>query len=304
METVRRNAEQSLARHKVARAGDLTTRSQALQELQDALELPDAPLRIECFDVSHVQGTNVVASMVVFEDGLARKSEYRRFVVRGDYAHTALDGTQTVDDTAAMHEVLTRRFQRYLDEREHSAEIDMGPAIEDDDGMPRVHGPIDEVTGRPRKFAYPPNLVVVDGGLPQVNAAKRSSTSSASRTCRWSAWPSGWRRSGYPAGLPADPAADQRGPLPAPAGPRRGAPVRHHLPPPAAVQGHDHVRPRRHPGPRRGAAQGAAALFGSVKRLRAASVEEIAAVQGIGPVLADTIATRLARDSSADRPGR
>src|SRR5215207_7597289 len=172
METVSRNAQQSFQQHKLKRATDLTARSQALAELQDALGLDTAPLRIECFDVSHVQGTNVVASMVVFEDGLARKSEYRRFVVRGDYAHTALDGTQTVDDTAAMHEVLTRRFQRYLDEREHSAEIDMGPAIEDDDGMPQVHGPIDEVTGRPRKFAYPPNLVVVDGGLPQVNAAK------------------------------------------------------------------------------------------------------------------------------------
>ena len=260
METVRRNAEQSLARHKVARAGDLTTRSQALQELQDALELPDAPLRIECFDVSHVQGTNVVASMVVFEDGLARKSEYRRFVVRGDYAHTALDGTQTVDDTAAMHEVLTRRFQRYLDEREHSAEIDMGPAIEDDDGMPQVHGPIDEVTGRPRKFAYPPNLVVVDGGLPQVNAAK-SGPGRARHRGRVAGRPGQAARGGLGArpGLPADPAADQRGALPAAAGPRRGAPVRHHLPPPAAVQGHDDVRARRHPGPRRGAAQGAAA---------------------------------------------
>jgi len=173
---VARNAAQAFTQHKLKRASDLTARSQALSELQEALGLEDAPLRIECFDVSHVQGTNVVASMVVFEDGLARKSEYRRFVVRGDYAHTALDGTQTVDDTAAMHEVLTRRFQRYLDEREHSAEIELGPEIEDElsagDGMPRVHGPIDEVTGRPRKFAYPPNLVVVDGGLPQVNAAR------------------------------------------------------------------------------------------------------------------------------------
>ena len=78
-----RNAKQSLARHKVARAGDLTARSQALQELQDTLELAEAPLRIECYDVSHVQGTQVVASMVVFEDGLPRKSEYRRFIVRG-----------------------------------------------------------------------------------------------------------------------------------------------------------------------------------------------------------------------------
>ncbi len=164
MDTVRRNAEQSLARHKVARAGDLTARSQALQDLQDHLHLDEAPLRIECYDVSHVQGTQVVASMVVFEDGLARKSEYRRFIVRGDGEGGGLD------DTAAMHEVLTRRFQRYLDERENAGDIE----IADDgglDGEARVGGPIDEVTGRPRKFAYPPNLVVVDGGLPQVNAA-------------------------------------------------------------------------------------------------------------------------------------
>jgi len=148
METVRRNAEQSLVRHKVARAGDLTTRSQALQELQDGLDLASAPLRIECFDVSHVQGTNVVASMVVFEDGLPRKAEYRRFIVKG----------RQIDDTAAMHEVLTRRFKRYLDDRVEAADIE---------GMP-----IDPDTGRPRRFAYPPNLVVVDGGLPQVNAAR------------------------------------------------------------------------------------------------------------------------------------
>ena len=120
METVRRNAEQSLARHKLARAGDLTARSQALQELQETLELPEAPLRVECFDVSHVQGTQVVASMVVFEDGLARKSEYRRFIVRG-----AADGS-TVDDTAAMHEVLTRRFQRYLEDRDQATDIELG----------------------------------------------------------------------------------------------------------------------------------------------------------------------------------
>ena len=91
METVQRNADQSLARHKVARAGDLTARSQALQELQDTLEMADAPLRIECFDVSHVQGTNVVASMVVFEDGLPRKSEYRRFIVRGTVDEQGVD---------------------------------------------------------------------------------------------------------------------------------------------------------------------------------------------------------------------
>jgi len=143
MDTVRRNAEQSLARHKVARAGDLTARAQALEELAQYLALDQAPLRIECFDVSHVQGTNVVASMVVFEDGLARRSEYRRFIV-------GRDSEQPVDDTAAMREVLTRRFRRYLTERHE---------VGDD--------------GRAKKFAYPPNLVVVDGGLPQVNVAVR-----------------------------------------------------------------------------------------------------------------------------------
>jgi excinuclease ABC subunit C len=185
METVRRNAEQSLARHKVARAGDLTLRSQALQELQDSLELDEAPLRIECYDVSHVQGTNVVASMVVFEDGLPRKSEYRRFIVRGAASD---DGAATVDDTAAMREVLTRRFRRYLEDAEGAGDLDLStgvvtavPGAADDgassgrDGAVETlddRGGIDPETGRPRRFAYPPSLVVVDGGLPQVNAAQ------------------------------------------------------------------------------------------------------------------------------------
>jgi len=157
METVRRNAEQSLARHKVSRAGDLTARSVALQELQDGLDLMSAPLRIECFDVSHVQGTNVVASMVVFEDGLPRKAEYRRFIVRGAVGETG-EANPQIDDTAAMREVLTRRFKRYLDDRADASDIE-GMAIDPD-------------TGRPRRFAYPPQLLVVDGGLPQVNAAR------------------------------------------------------------------------------------------------------------------------------------
>ena len=137
LETVHRNAEQSLARHKVARAGDLSARAQALEELTEALGLDQAPLRIECFDVSHVQGTNVVASMVVFEDGLARKSEYRRFLIKGEQS----------DDTAAMREELRRRFARYLTERTETED------------------------GKAKKFAYPPNLLVVDGGRPQVDAA-------------------------------------------------------------------------------------------------------------------------------------
>ena len=163
MDTVRRNAEQALARHKVARAGDLTARGQALEDLQEHLELDDAPLRIECYDISHVQGTQMVGSMVVFEDGLARKSEYRRFIIRGD-GHGG-----GMDDTSAMHEVLTRRFHRYLEEREVSGDVELsgGSAVTDEPMPERV----DPETGRPKRFAYPPNLVVVDGGLPQVNAA-------------------------------------------------------------------------------------------------------------------------------------
>ena len=199
LETVERNAKQALALHKTRRGGDLTTRSLALSELQEALELGEAPLRIECFDVSNLQGTEVVASMVVFEDGLPRKSEYRRFAVRG---------TLGQDDTAWMREVLLRRFRRYLDERSETGEglgvedgterdtadiVVNGGAVADGGvaangrvepngdvaahghvgGRP-VSGPIDPETGRPRRFAYPPQLVVVDGGPPQVAAAARA----------------------------------------------------------------------------------------------------------------------------------
>jgi excinuclease ABC subunit C len=162
-ETVRRNAEEALTRHKLKRASDLTARSRALAELQEALNLPTAPLRIECFDISHVQGTNVVASMVVFEDGLARKSEYRRFAMR--------DGSA---DTDWIAEVVRRRFARYLDEQvKTGADADSDPAAEaaEAEQVP-ARGGIDPTTGRPRKFAYPPNLIVVDGGAPQVAAAK------------------------------------------------------------------------------------------------------------------------------------
>ena len=155
-ETVARNAAQSLNQHKLKRASDLTARSRALDELQNALDLPAAPLRIECFDISHVQGTNVVASMVVFEDGLARKSEYRRFALR--------EGT---GDTDWIAEVVRRRFARYLDEQVAAgADADNDPTA--DGGRPGI----DPTTGRPRRFSYPPNLLVVDGGAPQVAAAR------------------------------------------------------------------------------------------------------------------------------------
>jgi len=182
LQTVTRNAEQSLARHKVARAGDLTARTRALHELQEALGLDEAPLRIECFDISHVQGTNAVGSMVVFEDGLPRKSAYRQFVIRGGGGPTDAREAAKADDTAAMHEVLTRRFRRYLEEQaaglrtpNASPLLDVGSSAGD---AQREAGPASmpsrDEDGRPLRFAYPPNLVVVDGGPAQVNAAVRA----------------------------------------------------------------------------------------------------------------------------------
>ncbi|GIJ38935.1 excinuclease ABC subunit UvrC [Micromonospora andamanensis] len=211
METVERNAKDALARHKLRRAGDLTTRSKALDEITEALGLRTAPLRIECFDISQIQGTDVVASMVVFEDGLPRKSEYRRFIIRG-----------ATDDLSAMSEVLRRRFARYLDARAETGEVgvesaadlaipaaamdraagdtvaadaaaresaavaaaDFGGApvavdggdagVADGSDEPRIGTLVDPTTGRPRRFAYPPQLVVVDGGAPQVAAAAQA----------------------------------------------------------------------------------------------------------------------------------
>ncbi|MGW2204585.1 excinuclease ABC subunit UvrC [Streptomyces sp. NPDC001774] len=192
METVARNAQQALVLHKTKRASDLTTRSRALEEIAEALDLDSAPLRIECFDISHLQGQDVVASMVVFEDGLPRKSEYRRFQIKG------FEGQ---DDVRSMHEVISRRFKRYLVEKEKTGEWGPeGVAVDaDGDAMdthgdamdahgdamdahgdgPRGDGPpgsgeVPADDGRPKRFAYPPQLVVVDGGQPQVAAARRA----------------------------------------------------------------------------------------------------------------------------------
>ncbi|MFA3874548.1 excinuclease ABC subunit UvrC [Streptomyces sp. MMCC 100] len=177
METVQRNAQQALVLHKTKRASDLTTRSRALEEIAEALDLDSAPLRIECYDISHLQGDDVVASMVVFEDGLARKSEYRRFQIKG------FEGQ---DDVRSMHEVITRRFRRYLAEKEKTGEWADGEGLTDgdqhangagaeDDGAALTDGPaLKDDDGRPKRFAYPPQLVVVDGGQPQVAAAQRA----------------------------------------------------------------------------------------------------------------------------------
>jgi excinuclease ABC subunit C len=149
-ETVTRNAGEAFTQHKLRRAGDLTARSAALAELQDYLGLETAPLRIECVDISHIQGSDVVASLVVFEDGIPRKSEYRRFALR----EAAEEG-----DVASIAEVVRRRFYRYLKENAEGAAVD-----------PDRPG-IDPETGKPRKFAYAPNLLVVDGAGPQATAA-------------------------------------------------------------------------------------------------------------------------------------
>ena len=172
METVARNAGQSLALHKTRRGSDLTARSQALEEIQEALGLDEAPLRIECYDVSHLQETEVVASMVVFEDGLARKSEYRRFVIRGQ-SDDRSGRPGSGGDVASIHEVISRRFRRLVDERARTGDLEAtaeGAGVD----SPEVPVGIDPETGRPRKFAYAPNLVVVDGGAPQVAAAQRA----------------------------------------------------------------------------------------------------------------------------------
>ncbi len=151
LDTVAKNAAEALQQHKMRRASDLSTRNRALEQIQEALGLETAPLRMECYDISHLQGTEVVGSMVVFEDGLPRKSEYRRFVIK------SFEGS---DDIRAMREVLTRRFKRLLDDRESmGADAEGGPVL------------IDATTGAPRKFAYAPQLLVVDGGQPQVAVA-------------------------------------------------------------------------------------------------------------------------------------
>ena len=147
MDMVKRNAHQALIQFLSKRSNDAGVSGRALEELASALNLDELPLRIECFDISNIQGTSVVASMVVFEDGQAKKSEYRRF---------GIDDKEKFDDTRAMHHVITRRFKRYLAEKDidlHEVEIS---------------------GGEKPKFAYPPQLVIVDGGRGQVNAAARA----------------------------------------------------------------------------------------------------------------------------------
>ena len=182
LDTVARNAAESLVQHKTRRASDLTTRSRAMHEIQEALGLDEAPLRIECYDVSNLQGTHVVASMIVFEDGLPRKSEYRRFSIHG------LDGT---DDVASIHEVIFRRFRRYLEELQATGELDAF-GEEPDRRRPVDRGGRESSPTRRTSSSS-------TAALPRSPPRCGPWTSSASTTWRSAAWPSGSRRSGCPA---------------------------------------------------------------------------------------------------------
>ncbi|WP_433500950.1 excinuclease ABC subunit UvrC [Sphaerimonospora sp. CA-214678] len=311
METVERNAKEALAQHKLRRASDLTTRSLALQEIADALGLDQAPLRVECYDVSHLQGSDVVASMVVFEDGLARKSEYRRFSVR------STDG-----DVASIHEVIRRRFRRYLEERSATGELDAADGESgadnsgadnsraDNNGADQNGGgqggagqgggeqgagtPIDPETGRPRKFAYPPNLVVVDGGPAQAAAAQRALDELGIddvAVC-------GLAKRLEEVWLPGD---DQPVILPRSS---EGLYLLQRVRDEAHRFAITYHRSKRSKGLKESALDGVPGLgparrqallrhFGSVKRLREADAAEIREVPGIGPATAEAIVTAL-----------
>ncbi|MDT0265092.1 excinuclease ABC subunit UvrC [Streptomyces sp. DSM 44915] len=284
MTTVERNAQQALALHKTKRASDLTTRSRALEEIAEQLGLDSAPLRIECFDISHLQGDDVVASMVVFEDGLARKSEYRRFQIKSFAGQ---------DDVRSMHEVVSRRFRRYLRERERTGEWaveegadDLAPPVEDD--------------GRPKRFAYPPQLVVVDGGQPQVAAARRAMDELGIddvAVC-------GLAKRLEEVWLPGE---DDPVILPRTS---EGLYLLQRVRDEAHRFAIRYQRGKRSQSIRKGPLDAIPGLgetrkkallkhFGSVKRLRAATVEEISEVPGIGRKTAETVAAALAGQAQA-----
>ncbi|MFG3031338.1 excinuclease ABC subunit UvrC [Streptomyces sp. NPDC048253] len=303
METVERNAQQALVLHKTRRASDLTTRSRALEEIAEALDLDSAPLRIECYDISHLQGDDVVASMVVFEDGLQRKSEYRRFQIKG------FEGQ---DDVRSMHEVITRRFRRYIAEKERTGEWTDGEnALASATGTPLADVPLTDATeapltsslkdddGRPKRFAYPPQLVVVDGGQPQVAAAKRALDELGIddiAVC------------GLAKRLEEVWVPDDDDPVVLPRSSeglyllQRVRDEAHRF----AITYQRTKRAKRFragpldevPGLGETRKQALIKHFGSVKRLRAATIEQICEVPGIGRKTAETIAVALARAAS------
>ena len=282
-ETVAQNASQSLALHKTKRASDLTVRSQALEEIQEALDLPSAPLRIECYDISNLQGTEVVASMVVFEDGLARKSEYRRFVIRG------VDGQ---NDVASMHEVIIAPVPAA------ARRADRRPGPQRGRGRPR--GPPARCSSTPRpgvrgSSPTPPAWSWSTADRRRSRRPSAPSTSSASTTCRCAAWPSGSRRCGCP---------DQADPVILPRS-SEGLYLLQRIRDEAHRFAITHHRSRRSktmvesllddvPGLGEVRRKTLIKHFGSLKKLRAATIDEIAQVPGIGTRTATAIAEAVA----------
>ncbi|KAD3632871.1 excinuclease ABC subunit UvrC [Arthrobacter yangruifuii] len=297
METVARNAADALRLHKSRRAGDITTRSAALQELQEALDLPSPPLRIECYDISHVQGTNVVASMVVAEDGLPKKSDYRKFSITGDAAR---------DDTSSMYNVISRRFRNYLAENaDPAADPDAPSELPDErDGDGDVQPLTDTLTPAAKaKFAYPPNLVVVDGGQPQVAAASKALADLGITDVQVVGLAKRLEEvwvpdSEFPVILPR--ASEALFLL------QRVRDEAHRF----AITFHRQKRGKSMtaslldevPGLGPSKRQALLKHFGSVKKLRAATEDELQEVPGIGPAMAATLRSRLADRETAGAP--
>ena len=281
MDTVYRNAKDALKQHKLKRVGDLTARSAALQDLQSALFLDTAPLRIECIDISHIQGTDVVASLVVFEDGLPRKSSYRRYRIK----EAAGEGHS--DDVASIAEVTRRRFKRHQDDKLHVPDEELEATTFSDED-------VTEESADGKKFAYPPQLFVVDGGLPQVNAAQKVFDELSVVDVALI----GLAKRLEEIWVPGD---DEPIILP------RGSEALYllqHIRDEAhrfAISYHRQQRSKRLRSsaldavPGLGPARRADLVkhFGSVKKLKQASVEEITEVKGFGPALAENIYTAL-----------
>ncbi len=298
LDTVARNAAQTLALHKTRRASDLTTRSRALEEIQQALDLPEAPLRIECVDVSHLMGDAVVASLVVFEDGLPRKSDYRRFEVHAR-------GRTGASDVAAVREVVTRRFRRYLEEREQTADVE--GALDADAGgtdAAAVGGGLDPATGRPRRFAYAPSLLVVDGGAPQAAAA-----AAALDDLGIHSGPGGVAVCGLAKRLEEVWLPDRADPVVLPRT-SEGLYLLQRIRDEAHRSAITYHRSKKRRSAVQSALDGVPGIgesrrqallrhFGSVKRLRSATPEQVAEVPGFGPQLARSVVDALAAQAPA-----
>lgn len=288
-DTVERNAREALKQHKLRRIGDLTARSAALQDIQEALEMDTAPLRIECTDISHIQGTDVVASLVVFEDGLPKKADYRRYRIK----EAAGDGHS--NDVASIAEVTRRRFLRYTKDKLAV------PEAEEFDGSTFSDERVEEMSTDHRRFAYAPQLFIVDGGAPQVNAAQDVLEELGVDDVMLI----GLAKRLEEVWLPGE-----EDPLILPRQ-SQGLYLLQHIRDEAhrfAITYHRQQRSKRmrHSQldsiPGLGASRRSSLVkhFGSVAQLKKASVEEISEVKGFGPVLAEKVWQNLHADSSGD----